>query len=264
MKILPSPDKAILVQSFLRVRNGFAAEYVVCDPLMNVHFIEECRASGESGSPFSLNMGLLNLRKQGKLSRFRTTNRKPKGDAATHVAVQNAIRFLERQLGVNVDRVICDPALRDQFDSLVQILLPGCSLLESRYAALTLRKKNALKPEIVGRVIEMVKGSVAPIKGLNFKDLPIEPGVYLFFDRENTLYAGKADNLRHRIEEHLCTWTARYLLSQIEQGRRGDVFLVLHVLQSDINAQALSAYETEIIRSRSPSHNRAGKPPKLR
>jgi hypothetical protein len=201
----------------------------------------------------------LNLRKQGKLSQFPTIQRKAKGDPSIHVTVQNAIRFLERQLGTTVDRILCDPEMREQFDSLMQILCPGCAELESRYAALTLRKKNELKPEIVGRIVETVGGSVIPIKDLKINELPEGPGVYLFFDKENTLYAGKADSLKQRIGEHLGTWTGRELISQVQKGRRSDVFVVVHKLKDDTNTQTIFAYETEIIRSRSPSHNRAGK-----
>ena len=258
-----SPLSKIVLEAFLHVRDGWAAEYVVCEPNLNAQFIAACRRGGVMATPGSvLNVQLLNLRKQGALTNYAATKRKAKGDPSIQKIVENAIRFLERQLQTNVDAIICDTALRDQFDALVQLLKPGCSVLESRYSALTLRKKNALKPEIVGRVIASTGGAIHKIVELTVGALPTEPGAYLFFDEENTLYAGKADNLRRRIEDHLSTWTARDLVTQIRDGRRAAIFLAIHVLPADITAQSLGAYETEIIRSRNPSHNRSGKPKK--
>lgn len=249
-----------VLAAFLKVRDGWAAEYVVCDPTFNKLFIDACRRSGSNiESESQLNMQLLNLRKQGALTSHPSTKRKPKGDSSIQNAVGNAARFLERQFHTTLDRIMCDPAMRTEFDSFIAILLPGCPITEARFAALTLRKKRSLRPEVVGRVVESVGGAMTPILGIDLTKIAEEPGAYLFFDRDNTLYAGKADNLRRRIEEHLTTWTARELLAQIRTGRRNPIFLTTHVLKSDISPRILGAYETEIIRSRGPSHNIAGK-----
>lgn len=249
-----------VLAAFLKVRDGWAAEYIVCDPTFNGLFIAACRESGASTEgELELNSALLNLRKRGELSGFPTTRRKPKGSSSQQNSVGNAIRFLERQFKATLDHIMCDPAMRAEFDSLMAILLPGCSATETRFAALTLRKKRGLQPEVVGRVVESVGGAISPILDLDLSLIPKTPGAYLFFDRENTLYAGKADSLRRRVEEHLNTWTARELLTQIRSGKRDPVFLTTHVLKQDVGARTLGAYETEIIRSRGPSHNIAGK-----
>ena len=86
-----------------------------------------------------------------------------------------------------------------------------------------------------------------------------QEGVYIFFDAETTLYAGKADRLRSRIRDHISTWTYRELIRQVCKGQRDPVFVVYHELPLTTSARELAAYETELIRSRDPEHNRAGR-----
>lgn len=252
--------KDTVLTAFLKVRDGWAAEYVVCDPDCNRSFIEACRDAGaKTESEFQLNSVLLNLRKRGALSGFPTAKRKAKGNGSIQNAVGNAVRFLERQFQATLDQIICDPVMVAEFDALVLLLLPECSVTEARFAALALRKKRALRPEVVGRIVESTGGAIYPVLDLDLENIPNEPGAYLFFDRENTLYAGKADSLRRRVEEHLCTWTARELMHQVRSGQRPPIFLTTHVLEHNVSPRTLGAYETEIIRSRGPSHNVAGK-----
>lgn len=120
---------------------------------------------------------------------------------------------------------------------------------------------SKLKPEPVGEVIRARSSDAYELAGLEAKlnHLPDRPGVYLFFDEESTLYAGKADSLRKRIGDHISTWTYRELVNQIIAGNRRPIFVIYHELSVDITARELAAYETELIRSRDPEHNRAGK-----
>jgi hypothetical protein len=257
---LRPPDDAIL-QAFLKVRDGWSAEVVVCDVRLNRDFVDACRVLGLSHAEYELNFRLFNLRKAGHLAAYPSSRRKGKGPGAVQKAASNAARFLERQFQTTVGRIICDPCMRGELDSLMAMFLPACPEFEARYAVLTLRKKSRLKPEPVGRIVRAVGGAMHPVLDLKIEEIPVSPGVYLFFDSEGTLYAGKADNLRRRIVDHLDSWLARDLIAQIREGKRIPVFLGYHVLKSDIQGLELGAYETEIIRSRSPQHYRAGKLP---
>jgi len=252
-------------EAFEQVRQGRAPEYVICDVTLNENFLEAARRLGVQGNDAEINTKLLNLRKQSRLKDCPTTCRKKPDPKRSHYrnAVLNAMRFVERQFSKNVDDVICDPETRSQFDAMIQFLSPETSAFEAQYAALSLRKSKQLRPEPVGQVIRAVSSNILRLSGLQeqLSGLPTRPGVYIFFDEDVTLYAGKADSLRARINSHISTWTYRELIRQIREGQRCPVFVVYHELPVEISARELAAYETELIRSRTPEHNRAGRLP---
>jgi len=140
-------------------------------------------------------------------------------------------------------------------------MCPGRSPFEAQYAALHLRKSNQLKPEPVGQIVHTVSSGILGLTELEDRivEVPDKPGVYIFFDEEVTMYAGKADNLRARIRDHISTWTFRELIQKIREGQRPGAFVVFHELEVTISPRELLAYETELIRSRNPAHNRAGR-----
>jgi len=250
-------------EAFKEVREGRSPEYVICDATLNEKFLAAARRRGVQGNDAQINRELTNLRKQSKLKDCPTTFRK-KPDPNRHRylnSVLNAARLVERQFGKNVDDVICDPNTRAQFDAMIQFLSPGTSAFEAQYAALSLRKSSQLKPELVGQVIRAVGSNILSLLDLESRltELPTRPGVYIFFDEDATLYAGKADRLRVRVRDHISTWTFRELIRQMREGRRPQAFVVYHELPVTISARELAAYETELIRSRNPEHNRAGK-----
>lgn len=250
-------------EAFLLVREGRAAEYVICDPRLNENFLVAARQLGVEGSEATINSELINLRKANLLKDYPATRRK-KSDPQRHRyinAVLNAVRLVERQFNKNVDEIICDPQMRVQFDAMIQFLSPGTSSFEAQYAALSLRKSNRLRPEPVGQVIRAVASNILNLSDLEsqLEDVPEGPGIYIFWDDEITLYAGKAERLRNRIQNHISTWSYRDLINQINKKERSQVFVVYHALPVTISAKELAAYEIEIIRSRNPEYNRAGK-----
>ena len=87
--------------------------------------------------------------------------------------------------------------------------------------------------------------------------VPETPGVYIFFDENRILYVGKADNLRNRINDHVKAWSFREMIDA--RQNRGPAWLTFHALPLKITSRELRAYETELIKSRQPEHNRAGK-----
>ena len=251
--------------AFNEVREGRSAEYVICDPILSERFLSAARRLGVQGDEVEINTTLINLRKQNKLKDCCTTRRKKTDPGRNRYlnAVLNAARLVERQFHKNMDDVICDPVTRTQFDALIQFLAPGTSPFEAQYAALSLRKSRRLQPEPVGQVIRAVGSKILSLLDLEDRltELPTKPGVYIFFDENATLYAGKADSLRSRISDHISTWTFRELIRQMRDGQRSQSFVVFHELPVTISARELAAYEIELIRSRNPEHNRAGKSP---
>lgn len=249
--------------AFEEVREGRSPEYVICDPTLNAVFLAAARRLGVDVPDAGINSSLLNLRKRGLLADCPTTRRKSPDPNLKRYrnAVLNTARLVEKQFRKNVDEIVCDPDTRAQFDAFIQFMCPGTSAFEAQYAALSLRKTSRLKPESVGHVIRSVSSSVFDLVGLEGRlvELPTGPGVYIFFDEDVTLYAGKADNLSKRVGGHISTWTFRDLVRQIAAGVRHQIFLVYHELSVNITARELAAYETELIRSRDPEHNRSGK-----
>lgn len=249
--------------AFNEIREGRSPEYVICDTAFNTRFLAAARARGVQGDDTYMNTELINLRKQSKLKDCPTTNRKRPDPNRNHYlnAVLNVTRLVERQFAKNVDDVICDPDARSQFDAMVQFVCPGTSTFEAQYAALSLRKSNRLKPEPIGQIIRAVGSRTLNLIHLEDRltDLPAGPGVYIFFDEEVTMYAGKADNLRRRIGDHISTWTFREMIRQMRDNIRPTGFVVFHELDVTITPRELAAYETELIRSRKPEHNRAGR-----
>jgi len=253
----------IALAAFLQVRQGKSAEQVICDDDTNHVFILLCNQSSSARPDEVWNTSLLNLRKANKLALYPTTSRKaPNPDAKRYSnCVAQAVRLMERQFDANVDRIICNPDMRCQFDAMVQYLLPGASVFESRYKALTLRKTKRLRPEPVGQIIRATASSFLPLAELEARinEIPTASGVYIFVDEDKTLYVGKADNLRRRVGDHVSTWAFRELISAIDNGSRGIAWIYFHALPVTCTARELSAYEQELIRSRRPEHNRAGK-----
>jgi CTP synthase (UTP-ammonia lyase) len=64
--------------------------------------------------------------------------------------------------------------------------------------------------------------------------------------------------VRGRIGDHVETWTFREMIRQIKAKLRPEAHVVFHELPITTSPRELAAYETELIRSRRPEHNRTG------
>ena len=253
--------EAIVLQAFIEIRQGRSPEQVLCDDDLNQTFLATCRKVNASLSEENCNTTLLNLRKANKLAGLSTKVRKkrwPGGDRYS-TCVGQAARLMERQFDVNVDRILCNPERRCQFDALVQFMEPGAPAFECRFRALTLRKTRNLRPEPVGQILRATQSRIIRVDDLESMsaEIPEAPGVYIFFAENKTLYVGKADNLRNRINDHVKTWSFREMIAARQD--RGPAWLTFHALPLEISSRELRAYETELIKSRHPEHNRAGK-----
>ena len=61
-------DRHVIRRAFLTVREGYSADRVVADPVLNARFVDECRARNLTNLPEELNVFLLNARKGGRLA----------------------------------------------------------------------------------------------------------------------------------------------------------------------------------------------------
>lgn len=86
--------------------------------------------------------------------------------------------------------------------------------------------------------------------------LPRSPGVYIFKDRSgNTIYVGKASNLRARVRQYFYGDTRRSISNLMKE---------LHSIEHQVCDTVLEAEVTELrlIHAHRPRHNRRSRPPK--
>lgn len=207
---LPLREKAetkseIIIEAFAAVHKGFASDRVMVDPELNPLFLKKCRALGAEESDFKLNHMLYNIRKtpsKGKLPP--TTNRTEFNDYDNYrFASEIAVRVLQRTQGVTLDRILCDPFLRLEFDRHAMSFTDEQSKLKLRMAALNLRKTHNLRPlaKSQGPIYDLV--SAGPIARVDLRRIPNLEGTYVFYEGPRPIFAGETEHLRKRIELHV-------------------------------------------------------------
>jgi len=248
-----------LVTAFLESRDGYSADRVIADIKLNQRFLVACREQGLSGDDEDLNRQLLNARKASGLQGLETGTRTCIQNQDEYVfASEIAIRFLERRDSVTLDQVICDPVRAAEFDAIAARIAPGYSSLEYRWAALRLRKKGSLKPEILAHVCKPESVIHASARELDLAVIPVRSGLYLFFDSQETLYVGETSNLRNRLSKHLehsdNKGLARWIWSHGPDGLNVEI----QVLPDGTTTKVRRAMERELIKSRRPVFNVSG------
>ena len=184
--------------------DGYSPDRVVADPELNLRFVAWCHGRGMQESARDLNHKLLNSRKAGGLTKYRTTKKTRVGPADDFkFAAEISARHMEKKHGIKLDNILCDPILAREFDEHAIEMAPGYSSLQYRWTALNLRKTRKLRPEIVSQILHCDRIAIGPISNTNPHDLPAAPGVYVFYTNDTTLYVGESGNLKRRVTKHL-------------------------------------------------------------
>lgn len=253
-------DRKLLAKAFGTVHKGYSADRVVSDPALNVVFLHACVEIGISATASELNTALLNLRKVGGWLPT-TTKRTSFDDDNYRFASEIAIRILERRHAITLDGVLCDPSIAAEFDELANSISPGYSPFEYRWAALKLRKKRSLLPEISARLLRPESVQLAKLDELDLQMIPRQPGVYAFIDSQSkqTLYIGEASDLRHRLATHSDHSDNKLLARHLWQHGRSLVHVEYYVLPAETSKRELRAFEAEQIQSRRPLFNICGR-----
>jgi hypothetical protein len=248
--------KKAIIEALDAASEGYSSDRVVADPELNQRFITECRLCGLEDSIESLNRTLLNLRKAGDLTGRPKAKRTHFSDEDEYrFASEIAARFLGRRDGISLDAVICNPDKVSEFDKVAARIVPGYSPLQYRWAALGLRKKKKLSPEIVGRIAPPQDIINMPISDVVPDELPTSQGIYLFIASDQLLYVGETDNLRKRLKKHLEHSDNKGLARWIwEYGTEG-LHLEMQILKQGTETRVRKALELELIRSRQPIFN---------
>ena len=196
--------KTEIRQAFQAVRDGYAADRVVADPVLNERFITECVRLGLDATVCDLNRAPLNLRKGGHLTGCPSSRKTSFADEDEYrFACEIAVRFLEQRDQISLDEIVCDPEKAAEFDRLTGQISPGFTSLQYRWAALNLRKRRSLRPEIIAHSLPSQSVTVTAVDDLRVDDVALNQGTYVFYERNQTLYVGEATNLRKRIQKHL-------------------------------------------------------------
>ncbi|MBN1972850.1 MAG: GIY-YIG nuclease family protein [Sedimentisphaerales bacterium] len=248
--------KTAIIEALNVVSNGYSSDRVVADPELNQCFIKECRLRGLENSVEDLNRALLNLRKAGGLAGRPRAKRTHFSDEDEYkFASEIAARFLERRYGISLDEIICNPDKVSEFDDVAARIVPGYSPLQYRWAALGLRKKKKLPPEISCRIVPPVNVINQPISEIIPDELPTSQGLYLFISSNQLLYVGETENLRKRLKKHLEHSDNKGLARWIWEYGTEDLHLEMQILKSGTKASVRKAIELELIRSRQPIFN---------
>jgi hypothetical protein len=246
--------------AFLTVHGGRSTDDVVIDPILNEKFLEQCKALNPTIGSYDANWKLLNLRKSSSLGGVTSSTKKIDHSAYVH-ASQIAARLMEDRYQLTIDRVLCKPESRQQFDAIALGIAPEVSLYQLRKAALGLRKARRLQPEIIKRVAnwgrEILEYSAKRL--LDDLDLiPRKPGIYIFRDSTGYLYVGEAGNLRFRVAKHLDHSDRRAIAHYFWEAGISGIVVELHAFGGDSDARNQSsrrAYESDLIANRSPRFN---------
>jgi predicted GIY-YIG superfamily endonuclease len=246
--------------AFIATHCGRSTDDVVINPELNAAFISECRKRLVDVLEFDANWTLMNLRKSASLGDV-TTDRIRIDHSLYEHASQIAARFMEDQTQLTIDRVLCAPGARSDFDAIALSIAPEVAVYRLRKAALGLRKASRLQPEIVKRIANWERQIVSfPAEELAIKiDLiPMNPGVYIFRDKSGYLYVGEASNLRLRVGKHLDHSDRKALARYFWENGVENVTVELHAFAEDSEARRQSArraYESDLIAKRQPRFN---------
>ncbi len=202
----------LVAEAYIAVRNRMPVDFVVLDPSLNGWFISECRRLGALVSEFHLNRALFNVRKASRLSELPPSLRSPvitaEMDHYAH-ASEMALRLVQEDWfhnshqNVALDRILCDPRLREQFDRYAAVIAGGnYGVLPLRWAALAHRKAG--RSVRVDRELRVsMFDQIGKSRDIRLQRIPQTAGVYLCRSSRHDAYVGTTDNLRGRIERHL-------------------------------------------------------------
>lgn len=242
--------------AFLKAREGYSADRVVADPMLNERFLQACWQLGLTEPAAALNAQLLNARKGGSLRDLPRSKRTSFADEDEYrFASEVAARFLENHRGLTVDEIICDPEIAVEFDLLASRIAPGYTALQYRWAALNLRKSKRLRPELVSHIVSSTHADLGPVNDLDLSRIPPAQGVYIFYSPATTLYIGETTNLRNRIGKHLDHSDNKGLAHWLWENGFTHVHLEIRVLPEATSQRVRTALERELIVSRKPVFN---------
>jgi hypothetical protein len=127
-------------RAFRQTHEGRSTDDVVICDRLNGGFVRAAQAIVAGADAALLNWTLLGLRKSSSLGPVTTEGQRVRGEEECIRAADSAARAMQERHKLSLDRVLCDPVLRQEFDLVAQTAAPGFSPYQYRKAALYLRK----------------------------------------------------------------------------------------------------------------------------
>ncbi|NQT00533.1 MAG: site-specific DNA-methyltransferase [Planctomycetes bacterium] len=150
---LENSFESAVMRAFFSVNNGESTDEVILNDSLRNAFVKACdkeltKLSLRRRKESDYNWTLEILRKEGKLGRV--VNRKKRRissvkDIEIKRAKEVARKIIDAGLPKEIDRIMCDPVLRRNFDQKTKKIAPGVNLYLVRKAALNYRKKGLLQ-----------------------------------------------------------------------------------------------------------------------
>ncbi|WP_345681901.1 GIY-YIG nuclease family protein [Novipirellula caenicola] len=250
--------------AFAAASDGYSVDEVMIRDDLRNQFLTELSPIEPRDEGFERDalLALLQLRKSGKLTSKATRHGDPVDESIVPVA-EIAARVVMDRHRISSDTLLADPTFRQQLDREAHKITPEANPVAIRKAVLSLRKRRALRPELVLRVADWHR--VIETYSLDSLQQAIAsgkisdgPGIYLFCTPRGYLYIGEANNLRQRLGEHLSGSDRASLAAYLDSDASSRVTVELHVFPRDSPAKRVTvrrAYESELIRSRQPRLN---------
>lgn len=272
----PSPQlERLVIEAFTRSHDGWSVDEVLLDDARRSRFLDACKSSSlvehvpeteERADQFCA--ALLHVRKRGGLLPKASRRAAPTEDLeavsqdSLEAIAEIAARRLQDETGQHSDALLVSEDAREKFDQIAQRIAPNSSSYLLRKAALRLRKTRKLEPELLARVTDW-KHEIFDFQlqqlASDLVQIPERPGVYVFRDTTGYLYIGQAANLRERLTSHLKGSDRKALAGYLAtDSNADDVTVELHVFGEGSPGEKLQirrAYESELIRTRSPRLN---------
>jgi len=147
---LENPEDRAIKKAFFATHHGLGVDEVLCDDELLAAFNNACRKELPEWSEFNCNYQLWNLYKNGKLNsvrrRYNADNTRQK---------EKILRLAEQVKRIRknspIERILCDPKLRKNFDKKILALFPKSDLRLARKAALSWRKKISHHTQVTNK-----------------------------------------------------------------------------------------------------------------
>lgn len=257
-------DAASVIKAFAASCDGYSSDELLVRDDLRAAFLRQLAPDTRLGPEAQRDafLKLLQLRKAGKLTVRATRRGQPVAPAVLPVA-EIAARVVTDRHRISYDMMLADPRFRSEFLQEARKIAPKVTAPAIGKGVLALRKKRALRPELVLRVVSWEKvietHSLAELRQkLEQHEISHHPGIYLFRSRNRYLYIGESDDLAVRLSEHV-RGSDRESLAQYLAGDEADqVTVEVHAFAPDSPASKAvmrRAYESELIRSRDPQFN---------
>lgn len=267
---MPSSDALldIVKHAFFASHDGVSTDELLCDDeklnLFDSFVQQRAQSAGIAVTVTAARHLLLNIRKSGKLGPVVEKRYRGNHDPYKYVA-ETAARITEDRHRTTVDRILCDPAMRSDFDDVAGQFRTDATVKDIRLAAMSLRKAKQLQPLVAQKLLpptRVIRLSVTAIRA-DGSQVPRAPGTYVFGTSVHCLYVGEADDLYRRVVKEHCVHSDRQQLAQhLWQHGPDDVFVEIRSYEGVPDARRKPirrALEAELIESRRPAFNIQGR-----